>query len=318
VARAVLILLAVGWLAGGAGAAPGGRARVVLADPDPELRHAMEHALAPWRLEVVIDGAPPDDAATAEQRAAADTARFVVWRERDQLVVYDRELGSTERRGSRAGALDPRTAAAAALSIKTMMRLPPPPEAAAASIEAEAAPTGPTPAASRTLRVQAALAARLTFGDATDAMPRISGTAQIRPWPTTGWWLGVTADGGGAIAIDRAGFKGTWGDWAVRSVVSWSLERGAWQVEPHALLGVRGSVLDGTETAAARHESTIVPTVGGGLAARWRWAGWTIGATLDVDDSFATPTYRKTDTPAEIFQVPTIGLELAALGAFAW
>ena len=30
-------------------------ARVVLVDPDPELRRAMTTALAPWKLEVIVD-----------------------------------------------------------------------------------------------------------------------------------------------------------------------------------------------------------------------------------------------------------------------
>ncbi|HEX7840230.1 MAG TPA: hypothetical protein VF469_22285, partial [Kofleriaceae bacterium] len=111
---AVLLLIAglIGW-SWAASAAPSPRRRVVLADPDPELRHAMEQALAPWRLDVVIEGPPPTDDGAARERADADTARFVVWRDGGELVVYDRELGSLERRASRAGVLDPPTAAAA-------------------------------------------------------------------------------------------------------------------------------------------------------------------------------------------------------------
>src|SRR5262249_10223341 len=101
----LLYLLVVGWLATAVEAAPMARERVVLADPDPELRHAVEQVLAPWHLEVVIEGPPPTDTAMAEQRADADTARFVVWRDGDELLVYDRELGFTERRDSRTGTL---------------------------------------------------------------------------------------------------------------------------------------------------------------------------------------------------------------------
>jgi hypothetical protein len=122
----------------------------------------MEQALAPWHLEVVIESSPPTDTAMAGARAEADTARFVVWRDGMQLVVYDRELEFTERRDSRSGALDPPTAAAAALTIKMMMRLPLPPEA-----DAPALSSG-TPAVSGWgLRLEVGLAGRLTYGSST-------------------------------------------------------------------------------------------------------------------------------------------------------
>jgi len=116
VARAgIVALLLVDVLAAGApaaSAAPAAVRRVVLADPDPELKHAMDQAFVPWHLEVVVEGAPQADAAEATERAGADTARFVVWRDGDQLVAYDRTQASMERRASRAGPLDPPTAAA--------------------------------------------------------------------------------------------------------------------------------------------------------------------------------------------------------------
>jgi hypothetical protein len=46
---------------------------------------------------------------------------------------------------------------------------------------------------------------------------------------------------------------------------------------------------------------------------RWRVARWTFGAALDVDGTFGTPTYSKPDSPAEIFQVPGVGVELGGV-----
>jgi hypothetical protein len=189
--------------------------RVVLADPDPELRHAMEQVLAPWQLEVVIEGLPPADTAMAGQRADADTARFVVWRDGEQLVVYDRELEFAERRDSRSGMLDPPTAAAAALTIKTMMRLPPPPP--------EVKPPPPIPPEAEPgveLRLRAGVATRIARGGG-EVTARFGGAAELRPWSSWGWRIGVAGDAGTSTAVDRASFTGTWKEWAILGVLSW-------------------------------------------------------------------------------------------------
>ncbi len=298
-------MLVVGWLAGSAVAAPVARQRVVLADLDPELRHAMEQVLAPWHLEVVVEGPPPPDTAVARERADADTARFVVWRDGEQLIVYDRELGSTERRDSRAGVLDPPTAAAAALTIKTMMRLPPPPPAEpAAPPVAERAPW---------LRIQAGIATRIARGGSTDISARFGGAAAIRPWSSSGWRFGLAGDGGTATPVSAASFEGTWREWAVLGVMSWTHVLGGWELEPHAGVGIRRSSLSGTEMNAPRSEAATLPNVRAGMSVRRRYARWTLGAALDVDASFGGPTYSKTVGAAEIFQVPGYAVELGAV-----
>ena len=305
-ARGALALLVVAVaLESAALGAPLARQRVVLADPDPELRHAMEQALAPYRLEVVIEGPAPTDAAIAQERADADTARFVVWRDGAELVVYDRELGSTERRDSQAGVLDPPTAAAAALTIKTMMRLPPPPE--------QPAPVAPPAAGGIELRVQAGIASRIARSDETVISARYGGAIAIRPWPGAGWRLGVAADTGSATSVDRASFKGTWSEWAALGFVSWTYAHDAWELEPHVGFGVRGSTLDGAEMTTPRSEAATLAVARAGLSGRWRVARFSVGVTLAADDVFGTPTYTKTGTPAEIFQVPGTAVELGAV-----
>ncbi|TMQ16741.1 MAG: hypothetical protein E6J90_11045 [Deltaproteobacteria bacterium] len=303
---AVIALLVAGWLTG-AHAAPLARQRVVLADPDPELRHAMEQALAPWHLEVVIEGPPPADEGMAQERADADTARFVVWRDGEQLVVYDRELGSIERRDSRSGVLDPPTAAAAALTIKTMMRLPPPPP--------ETPPPPPPDEPGIEVRVQAGVATRISRGIDTEVSMRLGGAVAIRPWPRAGWRFGIGGDAGTATSIDRAGFKGTWSEWAALGIVSWTYARGAWEIEPHAGFGVRHSSLDGLEMTAMRSEAATLTTGRAGVAARWRYARLSLGVVLDIDGTFGTVTYTKTNSPAEVFQIPGAAVELGALAA---
>jgi hypothetical protein len=315
---ALLCLVVLGWLGSSASATPAARQRVVLADLDPELRHAMEQVLAPWHLEVVIESAPPTDSAMAQARADADTARFVVWREGAQLVVYDRELEFIERRDSRSGMLDPPTAAAAALTIKTMMRLPPPPAPEPAPA-LEPAPVVSSNAIAAEpgieLRLQAGAATRLARSNATEVSARFGGVAQIRPLAGSGWRFGIAADGGTPTAVSRASFKGTWRDWALMGVVSWTYAIDAWEIEPHAAGGVRRSVLRGSEMDTPRSEDATLGTARGGLWVRYRLAHFTLGAALDVDGSFGTPTYNKIDTPAVIFQVPGVGVELGAVVA---
>jgi hypothetical protein len=295
-----------GALSGVARGAPEPRQRVVLADPDLELRHAMEQALAPYRLQVVIEGTAPGDASMAQERADADTARFVVWRDGAELVVYDRELGTTERRDSQAGVLDPPTAAAAALTIKTMMRLPPPPT------EAPPAPA-PTAEPGIAFRLQAGVASRIAHSDETTTSARLGGAATIRPWSSLGLRLGVAADGGNGTTVDRASFKGTFSDWSVLGVIGWSYARSFWEIEPHVGFGARRSSLDGAEQGTPRSESATLATARAGVWARLRLARFAVGVVLAADEVFGTPTYTKTGTPAVVFQVPDSGVEVGAV-----
>ena len=310
-----LILVVTAALSGTAHGEPQAHQRVVLADPDPELRHAMEQALAPYHLQVVIEGPAPTTAALAAERADADTARFVVWREGNQLVVYDRTLGTTERRASHAGMLDPPTAAAAALTIKTMMRLPPPPPPETREVRDVPEAPAPPPAAGPgvEIRVQAQLASRIARSDETDVTSRVGGAVAIRPWPAAGWRFGVAADLGSATDVDRASFKGTWSDWAALGVVSWTYVHGAIELEPHLGFGARHATLDGAEMNTPRTESTTLATARAGLWARWRLARFTVGALLAVDEVFGTFTYTKTNSPAEVFQVPGDAVELGGV-----
>jgi len=314
VARAALLLLILTGLVPAARAAPGARQRVVLADPDPELRHAIEHALAPWHLEVVIEGPAPADAAIARQRADAGTARFVVWRDGGQLVVYDRELETTERRDAPSGRFDPPTAAAAALTIKTMMRLPPPPAVGAEPVATEPAVraiAAPTPGPE--VRIQLAVATRITRGDTTQASARLAGAVALRPWGASGWRFGVAVDGGTAPDVDRAGFKGTWNEWGALAVVGWTATRGAWEIEPQVGVGVRRSTLDGREMNTPRRETATLPALRGGLGLRRRAARWTFGAQLAIDASVGTSTYTKAGAAAKIFEIPGLAVELGAV-----
>jgi len=304
--------LGLGWLGAIALAAPPSGHRVVLADPDPELRHAMEQALAPWYLDVVIEGPPPRDIRAARDRAEADTARFVVWREGTELVVFDRELETIERRDSQAGVLDPPAAAAAALTIKTMMRLPPPPPP-------EAAPSPPAPASppSLALRLQLGVTGRLAHGDGVDTSARFGGAVLIRPWRAQGWRFGVAGDTGTSLHPSGGSFQGSWSEWVLVGVVGWGYEREHWEIGVHVGAGIRSSSLEGTEQGGntPRSESAMLGTARIGGSVRLRAARWTLGLTIHGDETFSTPIYTKTTGNAVIYQVPDTGLELGVVTA---
>ena len=101
-----------------------GTSGAIVADGDIQLRAAIADSLKPWLIEVVAAPSAPADIAAAMQQATDAGARYVIWREGAELVVLDREGDRVERREAPAGTLDALAAAAAALSVKTMLRLP--------------------------------------------------------------------------------------------------------------------------------------------------------------------------------------------------
>lgn len=280
--------------------------RVVLADPDPELRTAIVASLRPWRIEVVVDPAPVDDDAAAAVRAAGQAARFVVWRDGDQLVVYDRDTQKTERRVARSGKLDAIGAAATALTVKTMLRLPPPP-----SDELVVAPEGDAGVA---LRLAVAAGPRAAFGLDADLALRFAIVGLVQPWRDQGWRFGGLADVGGGTSVARAGFTGSWSEWSVVAVASYALPVGAWELAPWAGVGVEHASFAGTlPMARPVDESPLLATVRGGGFAHYRRGAWSIGGMVGLEGALATPTYTRTGPGAQpIFEIPPFGV-LAAL-----
>ena len=313
-----ILCLLVLWSATAA-AAP--EPRVLVADSDPELARAIEKALAPWRLVVIAEPTVPDEA-HAHARADAVDAQFIVWREQDQLVVYDREHGTSERRAMPAGALDPVSAAAAALTVKTMLRLPPLERAPAApglrggGVTTVAPPDddgGPE------LRLQVGAGARLAHGSQTDLGGRAMLAVLVRPSPIRGWRIGVAGDLGTPSNVSQGGFKGTWVDRAILAIASWSWTNDRIEIAPALGAGVSLSRLDGELGTIPRTESATLPLFRGGLTVRWLVGRWSLGASLEADAVVGTPTYTKDPgmgMPTTVFEVPgfagVVGLFVAA------
>ncbi len=294
--RLAAVLGVLGVL-GAARAFAGSPDRVVLADPDPELRHAVESVLAPWRLEVVNEAAPASDASALPRAERAD-ARFVVWREGDQLVVFDRDRSVSERRPARAGALDAVTAAGAALSVKTMMRLPPPPtppvdSGTTGTTGVVSPPPSPASTGGLEIRIEAGIAARVAGGSDAGPGGRALFAVMLRPTTELGLRLGARADLGTETQIDRSGFKGGWSDWAVLAATSWTIVHGPWELEPWLGGGVTRGTLAGTEMSVARTETATSATFRVGAAGRRRFGVFSAGLGVELATTPGAPTYTR-------------------------
>ncbi len=293
--------------------------RVLLADPDPELLHAVESSLSPWHLSIVVETAVPRDATAARLRAASSGARFVVWRAGDQLVVFDRDRGTSDRRPARAGSFDPVTAAAAALTVKTMMRLPPP-EGAAPAIVTTVPVVAPPPdqPGGVEVRLEAGIAARLPAGSDVAAGGRAVFAAMLRPSSAHGGRLGLRGDLGTSSSIDRAGFKGSWSDWAILVAASWTVTRGAWELEPWLAGGIVRGTLDGVDAATRRIERSTDATLHGGFLVRRRLGTLTAGAGVELDATPGAPTYTRISMgmgSPRLFQAASFSVVLGILVA---
>lgn len=273
----------------------------MLVDPDPELRRAMTTALRPWKLEVIVDTAPVDDPAT---RADAMRARFVVWRSGKELVVFDRERGDTQHRDVAVGALDAVDAASAALSVKTLMRLPPPDE-----IDRPAAKRGTE------LRVQVGAATRLS----SQASGRLVGVVMVKPLYELR--VGVLGDLGTNDEFEQASFTGRWRDRSLLATASWTFPLDRFEIEPWVAAGITRSRVTAAPMGMKKDPMAIddgetLPALRAGASLRYRIGRWTAGASVGVEGTAGTPTYTRDAAGKPLYEVPglalTLGIVIAA------
>lgn len=277
--------------------------RAVVADGDPTLRAAIAESLRPWLIEVVAEAAAPPDRDAATIQGADAGARYVIWREHGELVVLDLQRGELARRPAPAGPLDAFSAAAAALSVKTMLRLPAP-----GTVEQ----TAPPPTTDEMeLRMSALTGSRFEYGLDGNIALRFGASVELRPWKDLGWRFAAIGDFGAPAGVDQAGFHGEWWNWSALLGASWSYETGAWELGPWLAVGVEHSSLDGTEMMMARHDEALSPALRGGAAVRYRLDGVTLGAQLAVETLLTRTTYTKLVGPAQVFEIPPVGAVLS-------
>lgn len=257
----------VGLLAAAAvvAAAPVAHAeRIVVADGDAELARAIQASLAPWKADIVIDANGVRDAGNAVDRADQWRARFVVWREGDQLAVLDRKTARVERRASKAGPLSPPDAAAAALSVKTMLRLPPP------GVAEQVAPDG-TPVVPGGPPPRLWLVAIGVGIAGPDFATRTAERFAVQPRRGLGFTAGLAGESAiTGASVDADGFTGIWTTLELAATAGWTVwldAARAWQVEGALGLGFARASLSGTESPQTPRSDANTFFAGMGLLA---------------------------------------------------
>lgn len=301
--RGLVVLLAV---AAEVQAAPA--TRVIVAANDPELVSALETTLAPWHFEVVvIDSAITiDSTAAAEREATARQARFVVWRRDPELIVFDAERGSAEHRDGPTGPLDAASAIAAALTVKTLMRLPPPDDTRLPGQSTFGA------------RISVDVGGRAAFGSTTLVGGRLALAVAIRPWAPQ-LRVGLLGEVGTAATVDAASFHGDWSDYCALAFASWTRARDRLELSPMFGLGVVRSTLDGREGGMGgqdpRTESATQFALRAAVAVHYRLGSIRVGPELGIDARLGSPTYVRRQGAETLFRVPSLAVSLGLAGA---
>lgn len=206
------------WLAAGifvallsmATAARAQHRRVAVLGVDRELARALDLALAPWGVETVpsatdLSSSPTDALQLASALARRMDAEAVVWvstSERGSLLwVFDAHAGEvTTRILVEVPPFDGATAAAVALSVKTILRA----SVIAPPAERFGAPPPPAPEVEPSAAFEAGLAVTLLARD------RLEPRLELAPvlWPADRLGLALEVSLGPGLDVDAAGYRG--------------------------------------------------------------------------------------------------------------
>ena len=289
--------------------------RLVLADVDLELLHALESTLEPWKVAVVTYEVAPATNEEADALAKERGARFVAWRREGQMIVYDVASSAADQQESKPGPLDPADATAAAQLVKLLMHLPPPlPEPEDRPSPPSTNHAQPAAAVGLELRGQLGFAIRVTRGGDRAIGPRIDAVMLARPWRSRPWRFGLAGEAGPTAKIEKASFNGTWRDWAVLGLASWSFAGRTREVEPFVGAGIDRSLVRGVEGTMARSEGSTMPLFRAGARVRWRLGRWSVGGSLSVDLTPTAPSFAKRDDDGTLYEVSQSAI---AFGLFA-
>lgn len=206
--------------------APRAHERVVLVAMSDLVFSATAAALGPWSIAVEATDEPaPASDADASALAQAHGATAVAWLAEGELVVYD-DLERTSERRAASPPADDASAAAIALSIKTMLRQPvriavveppPPPPVVDEPVVTVVAPPAPRPGVHATARLAAGLPLSRPAPTMTRAGVRLSVDAPFAP--RLAFAAGVEAALPGDVTAE--GFDGRYGDLAAGLGFEW-------------------------------------------------------------------------------------------------
>ncbi len=273
--------------------------QLVLADSDPELRRALAEALAPRAIDVVVDGTPVPDERAAAARATQWQARYVVWRDADQLVVYDQDGAVVNHRYTQVGILGPAAARATASTTVALLHLPVRDVAGGLQVRAEIGGV-----------------ARIPVGTTNgDVAPRFVGDIAIRPSPALGLRLGLADEFGATTKVVRGTFAGNASDHEAHAFVAWTLPLfGPLEVEPYLMGGVARGSLTGFDDGVAKSATAWFPSLvmGAHLRAHFNALTVALGASLHgIVGTPLAPTGLEVVVPGLTFEVGlTAGVEL--------
>jgi hypothetical protein len=337
--------------------------RIVVLDPSPNLLDAVSVALSPWGSRVVPITAPipATDVATATVTARAlaseQSADAVLWIEAPpglpaSLWLYDAQTAQmTVRPLSQAPPFDDASAAAVALTVKTLLRTttvaPPkertgapaassssspspsagaaPPEPAPASpAHTEDAPAPPRsllapPAPAPPLRLEAFAFAHLPIGTGAPVAPRVG--LGVSSWP--GRWherigFGLDLRAGTSPGIATSTFAGSFSETVVGLSARTRLGGDRLSVELATGPSLHVTSLTGVEIATGTPSSILRGDPGLEVAAIPQLAlGARLRLGLFLGASFLLRTQRYSLDADLVFRLPAVGLDLGGRASLA-
>jgi hypothetical protein len=296
--------------------------RIVLLGPPAELEEAVRAALAPWRVAVIVEApAVPGDARAAAAIADQHRANAVAWVDRGALVVFERSEPDLVRRP--AEPLDDATAAALALTLKTLLRLPPEPPPPPPEPEPEPAP-GPPPAVATPAPVppperpwRFTIAAGVRLRSEGSGEPRLTVRGERALGPIA---IALAATVGSGVTVDSADYRGTWTDSALGAALVMPLPVAGWRLAPGAGLSVHRTVIDGAfqgnggDGEASRTETNL--GVDGEVEVARAWG--LVSAGVRLVGSFVPYRQDFQTRGSNVFEVSPLELEIAAAAAISF
>jgi len=315
VRRMVLLLCIASLVLLVAADALAARRRVALVKPDANLVRAVGVALSAWDIEVTsADATPPGSTLPdAERRAAAiadaSHADAVAWISEGEagavLWMYD---ASTKQVASRVlgdrPPFDEPTAAAVALSLKTMLR------SSTVAPEKERFGAGVVVEPPSVFRAETEGGGRLLPRGASELRAALG----VSLWPRAlGEWLGFAAGAsiGPGARVDAPAFSGRFSDLTLASSLRSRMTTGRFAFEPSLGASLHFTTLEGTAVVDTQTLAVhrVDPSIDVGLALDARFGVVTVGARTTVGYMLSYQRYFVGDEP--ILSVTPLLLDLA-------
>jgi hypothetical protein len=292
--------------------------RVALVDRSPVLREAIEAVLNPWGIRVVVlDVTPPGSsmpsaAQRAREIAVSGGTRATIWLTSEDgqhaVWVYDAETETVVARPVVvAPPLDDETAAAVALSVKSLLR-----HTEVVAVEER---FGAAPAKRRDVRssFQAFVGTRWRRTQASDLEPRLGiGAVWSHRFAPGCCGLFARVSAGPGITVDEPGFVGHFSDITAGVGVQAQLGLGsAVRLVPWTGASLHFTHLDGVVSANDNQADVrrINPFVDAGVLAQ-RLMARTIALGVRIDGGYALRRQNYLVGGAPVFELPAGELEI--------